>query len=1201
MANNLKTVFQRLDQAITGNWDSSQIPSQVSPSDLGTKSDVIYTTTDKDAFTKAKLEYQQNSYLNQRWLKANHDMSVQAFNGLNNVKLMYRDADLMDSFPEIGAALDIVSEESTCLSPKGQVVTVYSKSDRIKSILEELFTNRLDMHVMAPMIIRGMCKYGNQFMLLNIDNKMGVKGWKQLPVFYMERLENGVENPYMSQRAIDMSKQSDTDMSTKFVWVDENNSQIPFRNWQIGHFRLLTDSIYLPYGSSYLNKARRHWRMLSLMEDMMLIYRLERSIERRVYKIYVGAIDDADVSAYVQEIANNFKRTPIIDPLTGQVDLRKNILPVHKDTPIPLLDGRTITIEELAQEFNCGKENYVYSIQDNTLELVPGKVVWCGKNYTAEQLVKITLDDDTSVVMAAEHEFIMRDGSKKRADELMVGESVMPFYRESNPYSDRFFDRYEKVYNPASGKFVRTHRVMAKYVDKIDESYNTVHHKDFNKYNNEPTNLLWCDYHEHHKMHGDLARQMWNDPQRRAEISAKISASCMGRQISDEARAKATATLKKRYANGELDHLKDKFRKYIIEYNQSEAHRQEASVRGKKNGYIDAFRTYNESELHKKHNVIRHHASRQSWEGELRMVRENKMTCRFDDYIWNEITKQIILGNVYSRNTLLSYLNSSDVIEYLLRINNENKKFLSKRKISRKLMEDRVRCYGFSCLNDFMMYVCQNHDVDKKAREVIYRNAIKAEYNKSHAVQELPVEVWDKLRDGILHGVIYNYPTLETYFNENCLMFMGVDFKLTRVVFERLIRLIGFKNVGAYIGGMKKNHKIKNIEYVGGDDVYCMTVVGLNGEDDRHNFAIRSFNQDGTWCQNGVFVSNCTDADIFIPTRDPNAPTPIDTLPAAQNLTAMDDIKFVQNKVFTALRIPKSFLNFEDNTGDGKNLALMDIRFTRTVNRIQQAFLLELTKIASIHLYLLGFEDDLTNFSLSMTNPSTQAEELEIDNIQKKISVVRDAVADPGNGIPIMSLTRALKEILKWSDKDIQNNLEEIRLEKALAAELEKTTQIIKKTGVFNSVDYMYGEPGAEYQEDQQPQGGEGDMGGGGFGGGGGMPPMSDAPMGDDMGEIDELGNLGAPEDGEINGNEGEIPMTDTPHGNEDNQQPMESRKRKKPLLKENKSFEEFFLDRFRNKDEIKLERVDIYDKALLINEEFDSLIKSMDEIKKDK
>ena len=291
-------------------------------------------------------------------------------------------------------------------------------------------------------------------------------------------------------------------------------------------------------------------------------------------------------------------------------------------------------------------------------------------------------------------------------------------------------------------------------------------------------------------------------------------------------------------------------------------------------------------------------------------------------------------------------------------------------------------------------------------------------------------------------------------------------------------------------------------------------------------------------------------------------------------------------------------MNFEDAAGDGKNLALMDVRFTRTINRIQQAFLMELTKIASIHLYILGFDDELTNFSLSMNNPSTQAEQLEIENVQKKIGAIRDAVSDPGNGIPIMSQSRALKEIMKWSDKDIQNNLEEIRLEKAIAAELEKTTQIIKKTGIFDIVDKMYGEPGAEYVEDQQQGQGDDSMGGGPMGGGGGagMPPDMGMDMGAE-GELDELGAPGAEGEGDIAGAEGEVPIAD--EGGADTSQPMESFKSKKPLLTEEKKIDRFFLDRFTNRNETLFERVEILDKNLLINEEFDSLIKSLDEIKK--
>ena len=276
MASKVYTVFQNLDKAISGNWDSNNQKNHNNTYDLSSyKNDVIYKTKDKEDYARTKLELQQNRYLNNRWVKANTDLSVQAFAGLNNVKLMYRDADLMDSFPEIGAALDIISEECSVLSSKGQIVNVYSKSDRIKSVLEELFTNRLDLQITAPMIIRAMCKYGNQFMLLNIDNKLGITGWRQLPVFNVERLENGVENQFAINGS-HSNADNKNDMSTKFVWQDENNTQVPFRNWQIGHFRLLTDSLYLPYGVSYLNKARRHWRMLSLMEDMMLIYRLER-------------------------------------------------------------------------------------------------------------------------------------------------------------------------------------------------------------------------------------------------------------------------------------------------------------------------------------------------------------------------------------------------------------------------------------------------------------------------------------------------------------------------------------------------------------------------------------------------------------------------------------------------------------------------------------------------------------------------------------------------------------------------------------------------------------------------------------------------------------------------------------------------------------------------------------------------------------
>ena len=256
------TVFQALDKAISGNWNPQDtVAPHVNSYDMSKKGDeVIYKTTDKGEYLNKKLELQQNKYLRDRWVKANVNLSLTAFAGLNNVKLMYRDADLMDAFPEIGAALDTYAEEACITSDDGNVVNVYSKSERIKSILQDLFVNRLNIQLTAPMIIRAMCKYGNQFMLLDIDHKNGVKGWKQLPVFNVERIENGIQNPYGGGVSIAVNgvTKDDADLSTQFVWLDDNNSQIPFRDWQIAHFRLLTNSLYLPYGVSALNAARRH-------------------------------------------------------------------------------------------------------------------------------------------------------------------------------------------------------------------------------------------------------------------------------------------------------------------------------------------------------------------------------------------------------------------------------------------------------------------------------------------------------------------------------------------------------------------------------------------------------------------------------------------------------------------------------------------------------------------------------------------------------------------------------------------------------------------------------------------------------------------------------------------------------------------------------------------------------------------------------
>lgn len=1122
MAEQKYTIFQRLGKVLSDvNSDDT-----LNTLNIHQDNDVIAVAKTQEEYNQKLLQAKQQAFLGKQWVRSNYGLSKDTLQKLNAVQLMYREADNMDLWPEFGTSLDIMTEEA-CHIKDGALVNVYSQSNRIKGVLEDLFVNRLALHTTLPMVCRSTCKYGNTFMLLNVDGKNGILGWKQLPVYEMERWENGVRNEFSALNAVNLEEINGGKIQdTQFIWVGDTNGYIPYKNWQIAHFRLLYDSIFLPYGVSVFNKARRHFRLLSMMEDTMLIYRLDRSVERRVFKINVGNINEDDVQAYVQSVANEFKRKEIIDPQTGQLDLRKSFMPVWKDTPIPLLDGRTITIEDLAKEYENGKVNYVYSIQDKTLNVVAGKVVWCGKNYTANKMVKITLDDGTFMSMAGEHEVVLRDGTKKRADKLTEGDSIMPFYYKNQPLSKRFKSDYQTVFNPNSGKYEFTHRLISKELQK-KKNDTVVHHINFNRYDNTPNNLQWMSWKDHKDLH--------------------------------------------------------------IKFNTHPLVRKQRSLHKKK--------MWSDATNHKKYC-------------------EN-MKVKFDHYVWDEIEIAIQEGYIYSQKTLVDYINTN-LIDYLISINKSNK-LKNFKSISKQLVRSRIQELGFLDCSDYLQtmektygltthYERLNKDKSERAKKYNFQNnfkGIKPTTNDNNI--KFNEDIWRTLRTKVIKRELNSGSDILDYINDYLLndICRVNNTSISEITYSMLLRIIrrkGYYGFSDYVRNMRKNHKVKKIEYINGDDVYCMSVVGLNGESDRHNFALKTINENGTWSNSGCFVSNSATEDFFIPVRDENSPSPIETLQAAQNLTAIDDIKFIQNKIFTALRIPKSFLNFDSTAGDGKNLSLMDVRFTRTVNRIQQALLMELNKIAVIHLYLCGFQDELTNFTLSMNNPSAQAEMLELENLAKKITTAKDAVSDPGGGIPLTSMNWAWKNIFKWSDKDISKNIEELRLENALAHELNKTNQIIKRTGLFDTVDNIYGEAGAEYSEDENTDMSNDDSN---FGGGGGGSLSSfgggdfDLSSGSE-GEMDM--DTAADEEGSTTDD-----TTDTNDSNDTVPNIADAllRKTKSKLLNEKKEYEKRQKEKIKRynemyqqrlKEEQSFKKVPIYNKAFFINEEMDKIKKQLED-----
>ena len=197
------------------------------------------------------------------------------------------------------------------------------------------------------------------------------------------------------------------------------------------------------------------------------------------------------------------------------------------------------------------------------------------------------------------------------------------------------------------------------------------------------------------------------------------------------------------------------------------------------------------------------------------------------------------------------------------------------------------------------------------------------------------------------------------------------------------------------------------------------------------------------------------DEDIVIPVRGNQNQSIVENIQGA-SIPEIHDIEYLRDLLFTGLGIPKPFLSFQNSAGDGKNMAQMDVKMARKINRIQQALIQELNKIAIIHLYMLGLEDHINDFTLTLTNPSSQLEMLKVDNLQKKIQVYTEATRAENNGIAAMSHAKAKKEILNMSEEEIITDYKNQRIEKVINQELQDSGQIIKTTGIFNKLDAQF-------------------------------------------------------------------------------------------------------------------------------------------------
>ena len=250
---------------------------------------------------------------------------------------LYSEYDAMDTDAIIASALDILSEESTLKNDMGEVLHIRSSDENIQKILYNLFYDVLNIEFNLSWWIRNMCKYGDFFLKLEASEKYGVYNVIPFAAFNIERQEHyDPENPTAVRFRYDPDGLA-ADTYGYFKTPNQHDAKsIYFDNYEMAHFRLLTDVNYLPYGRSYIEPARKLFKQYTLMEDAMLIHRIVRAPEKRVFYMNVGGIPPAEVENFMQKAITKMKRTPYIDQQTGEYNLKYNMQNLMEDFYIPM-------------------------------------------------------------------------------------------------------------------------------------------------------------------------------------------------------------------------------------------------------------------------------------------------------------------------------------------------------------------------------------------------------------------------------------------------------------------------------------------------------------------------------------------------------------------------------------------------------------------------------------------------------------------------------------------------------------------------------------------------------------------------------------------------------------------------------------------------------------------------------------------------
>ena len=289
-------------------------------------------------------DYETNSLIDRfNRIYTNSHTSIYGYQSSFNYQTLrptlYSEYDSMDTDAIIASALDIISDESTLKNDMGEVLQIRSSDEDVQKILYNLFYDVLNVEFNLWPWIRNMCKYGDFFLKLEIAEKFGVYNVIPYNAFHIER-QDGYDKDHPSSVRFRFDPEGISSPSDYGYYNVPNSgnqaNSIFFDNYEVAHFRLLTDTNFLPYGRSYLEPARKLFKQYTMMEDAMLIHRIVRAPEKRIFYINVGNIAPAEVENFMQKTISKMKRTPYIDQQTGDYNLKYNMQNLLEDFYIPV-------------------------------------------------------------------------------------------------------------------------------------------------------------------------------------------------------------------------------------------------------------------------------------------------------------------------------------------------------------------------------------------------------------------------------------------------------------------------------------------------------------------------------------------------------------------------------------------------------------------------------------------------------------------------------------------------------------------------------------------------------------------------------------------------------------------------------------------------------------------------------------------------